>query len=424
MYLHLAVLVALILLSAFFSGAETAFTALSILQVERLQAEKGVRGKMIAKLARRPDILLGTVLIGNNLANISASALATEITIRTIGNQAVGYVTGILTLVILIFAEITPKRVAIIYNETICLHTVRLVTFLSYLFRPLIWVIGAVSSLITRFRTSRRRINLTLEGLLHMVNLAESMGVVATQETRMVRSVFRFNDLPVQAIMTHRTQVFSLEMGKTIAEALPEISERGFSRIPVYDEHPEKIEGIVHVKDILGELSAGRSSTRLKEIMIHPLFLSTSRKINEVFAHFKREHCSMAIIMDEYGGLAGIVTEEDITEEVLGELHEENEEIGWEKITPIENGAYRILGTTPLYQVNDFFGTSLKQNRYAQTLGGYLAEYLGRFPAEHEEIVVPKARFIIEKVANNRIVSIRCVPLAGEEEHEEAKVDS
>jgi len=423
MYLHLAILAALIALSAFFSGTETAFTALSILQVDRLVAEKGARGKMIAKLARRSDLLLGTVLIGNNLANISASAFATEITIHSLGSEAVGYVTGILTLFILVFAEITPKRLAIVYNETICLHTVRLVTLLSYLFRPFIWVLGAVSAVLTRFPGGHRRTSLTLEGLLHMVNLAENMGVVANQETRMVKSIFRFNEVSVQAIMTHRTEVFSLEMSRTIEEVIREVSEHGFSRVPVYDEHPEKIEGIVHVKDMIAEVAEGRFDTKLKAIMIRPLFLSTTKKINEVFLHFKREKLNMAVVMDEYGGLAGIVTQEDITEEILGELHDENEEMGWEKITPLPDGAFRVMGDTPIHQVNDYFGTNLKQNRYAQTLGGYLAEYLDRFPAEQEEVVVPKARFIIEKINRNRIVSIRCVPTQ-EEEAEEAPVGS
>jgi magnesium and cobalt exporter, CNNM family len=423
MAVYALVLVCLVALSAFFAGTETAYTSLSILQVERLQAERGSRGKMIAQLVRRPDILLGTVLIGNNIANISASAIATEITIRTFGSEAVGYATGIVTLIVLIFGEITPKRFAIIFNEIICVHTVRLITGFSYLFRPLIWGINGVSTVLTRFTPAQRRTTLTLEGLLHMVNLAESMGVVANQETRMVKSIFRFNDVTVQAIMTHRTEVFSLEMSRTIREVIKEVSERGYSRIPVYDGDPEKIEGIVHVKDIIAQLANDKPERKLREIMRRPLFLSATRKINDVFRHFKKEKLNMAIVMDEYGGLAGIVTQEDITEEILGELHDENEEIGWEKITALPDGAYRVMGDTPIHQVNDFFGTSLSQGKYAQTLGGYIAELLDRLPAEGEEIAVRRARFVIEKVARNRIVSIRCFPVEDDEEAEEATIE-
>ena len=419
MLIEILFLASLVLLSAFFSGSETAFTSISILQVQRLQAERGVRGKMIAKLVSRSDILLGTVLIGNNLANIAASALATEVTIRTVGSAAVGYVTGILTIVILVFAEITPKRLAIVYNETICVHTVRLITALSLLFRPLIYVLSLVSVLLTRLPGAQRRASITLEGLLHMVNLAESLGIVANQETRMVKSIFRFNEVTVQAIMTHRTEVFSLEMNSTIASVIKQISAEGYSRVPVYDGHPEKIEGIVHLKDMISELAEGRTSTKLKEIMIRPLFLSTNRKINEVFRHFKREKLNMAVVMDEYGGLAGIVTLEDIIEEILGELHDENEEIEWEKITALSDGSYRIMGDTPLHQVNDYLGIHLTQGKYAQTLGGYLSEMLDRFPAEREEIPIQRALFTIERVSKNRIVSIRCVLRSEEEEDSE-----
>lgn len=419
MLVEILILVGLVLLSAFFSGSETAYTSISILQVQRLQSERGVRGKMIAKLVSRSDILLGTVLIGNNLANIAASALATEVTIKLVGNSAVGVVTGILTIFILVFGEITPKRFAILFNETVCLHTIRLITFLSYLFRPLIWVLSGVSTLLTRLSGSQRNASMTMEGLLHMVNLAESLGIVANQETRMVKSIFHFNEVTVQAIITHRTEVFSLEMNSRISDVIKEISTEGYSRIPVYDGHPEKIEGIVHLKDIITELAEGRSSTKLKEIMIRPLFLSTNRKINEVFRHFKREKLNMAVVMDEYGGLAGIVTLEDIIEEILGELHDENEEMEWEKITPLSDGSFRIMGDAPLHQVNDYLGIRLTQGKYAQTLGGYLSEILDRFPAEREEIAVNRALFTIERVSKNRIISIRCI-LRDDQEADEA----
>lgn len=419
MLIEILILVALIGTSAFFSGSETAYTSISILQAQRLQSEKGKRGQMIAKLVSRSDLLLGTVLIGNNLANIAASALATEVAINLVGDQAVGYVTGILTIVILVFAEITPKRIAILNNEWICLHTIRVITVLAYLFRPLIYALGAVSALLTRFPGSQRRTSITLEGLLHMVNLAENLGVVANQETRMVKNIFHFNEVTVQAIMTHRTEVFSLEMNARIVEVIKEISAAGFSRIPVYDGHPEKIEGIVHLKDILNELAEDRTATRLKDIMIRPLFLSTNRKINEIFHHFKREKLNMAVVMDEYGGLAGIVTLEDIVEEILGELHDENEEMEWEKITTLADGSYRIMGDTPIHQVNDYLGTHLTQGKYAQTLGGYLSEMLDRFPVEREEIPIENALFTIERVTKNRILSIRCVLRAVEDEDNE-----
>ncbi len=403
-------LVVLVALSAFFSGAETAFTSLSSMQIERLSSEKGSRGRMISRIMRRSELLLGTVLIGNSLANISASAIATELTIRYFGSRSIGYTTGALTVIILIFAEVTPKRFAIGFNEAVCLHTVRVITFLSWLFRPVIWVVSAMSSLLSRLIGERKRRGLTLEGLLHMVNLAENLGIVASRETRMVKSIFRFNDVAVQAIMTHRTKVFSIEMRSRISDAVGEIGSHGFSRVPVYDEHPEKIEGIVHLRDVVASLAAGRASSRLEEIMVKPLFIPTTRKIDELYADFKREKTHMAIVLDEYGGLAGIVTAQDITEEVLGELREEHAEAAPEKIRPDGDGAFLVMGDTPIYQVNDFIGLSLPQRKRVQTIAGYLAELLDRFPVERETVSVPGALFVIEKIASNRVVSVRCIP--------------
>lgn len=401
-----------LLLAAFFSATETAFTSLSPIQVERLASTKGGAGRMVARIVRRSDLLLGVVLIGNNLANVGASVIATEITIHLLGNHAVGYMTGVLTLVILIVGEVTPKRFALIYNEWISLHTVRVVVALSYLFRPIIWVVSAVSTLLTHLSRSQRRAGLTLEGLLHMVNLAESLGIVATRETRMIKSIFRFDDLPVQAIMTHRTNVFSLEMNLPVAEVLSEVSARGFSRVPVYDEHPEKIEGVVNARRMMEAIAVGNTAARLKELMSKPIFVPTTRKIDELFAQLKNADCKMAIVLDEYGGLAGIVTQQDIADELLGELRDEHEEIGFRKIRPLGDGAYLMMGDTPIYQINDFLGTNLSHERYVQTLAGYLSEILDRFPAEHETVTVPGARFVIEKVSRNRIVSVRCTPLA------------
>ena len=235
MIVQLLVIFCLISLSAIFSSSETAYTSLSYLQLRDIVKKHGHTGRLVEQLSEHPNILLTTILIGNNLVNIAASAIATQLTIELFGNQAVGIMTGVLTLVILIFAEVTPKQLAILHNDKIALRMAYPIKVLSIILFPVIKLIGYFSSAISSFFTPEKKARISLEGILHMVHLAEREGVVENYETRMVKSVFRFNDTQVQTIMTHRTDVFSLEADLPLDKVLKEITKRGFSRIPVYD---------------------------------------------------------------------------------------------------------------------------------------------------------------------------------------------
>ncbi len=407
MTFQLSLLAFLLLFSGFFSATETAFTSLSMLQVQDMLRHKGQRGARVERLSNRPEILLTTILIGNNLVNIGASALATSITISTFGSGAVGIMTGVLTLVILIFGEVTPKRLAIAHNEFVSLHTARTVIILSYVFRPFIWFISLASSLITGAFDSKQKHRITLDNVLHFVKLAEHMGVLETYKTRMVRSVFRFSDVTVQAIMTHRTQVFSLDKDLQIGEAIREINERGYSRIPVYDDDPEDIVGIVLVKDLMKRVTAGDLGSALKTIMFKPIYVPSSKKVGEMFSQFKREKLNIAIVIDEFGGLGGIVTLEDVIEEILGEIYDEHEEKGREKITNLGKDTYLIIGDTPLYILKDALDLQLTHGKNVQTIGGYLAELLGRIPQKQEVVNTPAGRFVVEQTGHNRIHSVK-----------------
>lgn len=403
-------LMLLLLLSAFFSASETAFTSLSSLQLQEITKKKARRGKILKRLTDRPEILLTTLLVGNNLVNLGASAMATEITIRLYGSKAIGISTGILTLLVLVFSEVTPKRLAIIYNDFIAVNTAPVILLLSYILRPIIWFVVQMSSLITRFFSSKPKSKVSLEGILHLMNIAREAGVVKEYEGFMVKSIFRFNETPIQAIMTHRTSVFSLEANRKIAEVLTSVNEQGYSRIPVYEGHPEKIIGIVLLKDIIKKVVDKKENLKLKDIMVKPLFVSESRKVNELFWQLKKAELNMAVVMDEYGGLAGIVTQEDVVEELFGELYDEDEEKGWEKVTPLPDGCYRIMGETSLTTVEDLLGLVLPHSRHIQTLAGFVIEQLDRFPQDREVLEIPEGRLVVESVYRNKIRSIRYIP--------------
>ncbi|WP_321990893.1 hemolysin family protein [Marispirochaeta aestuarii] len=412
-------LVTLILLSGFFSASETAFTSLSTLQIQHMVDNLGRRGRRVKELSGKPDVLLTTILIGNNLVNIGASAIATEMTIRLFGSQAIGIMTGILTLIILIFSEVTPKRIAIIHNQGIALVTAFPIQVLSVILFPFIRMISLISSLITRFFSSERREHLSMEGILHIVNMAGTMGVVKQYEQEMIKSIFRLNDVSAKAIMTHRTEVFSLEKSLSLTEAFPEMIEEGFSRIPVYDRDPEKIVGVVLFKDAAREVANGRGSIPLQELMLEPMFIPTTKKISDIYTAFKGGKLNLAVVMDEYGGLAGIVTQEDVIEELFGELYDENEEKGRERIHHIKGNRYRIKGDTSLKQIEDSLGIELPHGKYVQTISGYISELLDRLPQRNETVETEWGELTIEGIVRNRITSLQLILKEGSKSSEQ-----
>ncbi len=400
----------LLILSGVFSSSETAFTSLSLLQRQNLSAKHGWRGHLVQRLSQRSDILLTTILIGNNLVNIGASALATKLTIQIWGNAAIGLMTGALTLFILIFGEVTPKQIAIARNEGITLAMAPFIQVLSWIFRPFIWFITAISNTIMRLVGGSQGKRMTLDHLLQMVQIGETLGVVEDFEKEMVQKIFRINDTPVQSLMTHRTEVFSLPADAEVQEIAEQIVTQGFSRIPLYGEHPEEIVGIALDIDIFRTLSQGRGDTRLKELMEPPLFVPHSRKAHLLLSQFKREKLNLAVVLDEYGGLAGVVSREDVIEEIFGELYDENEVREGEKVSPLGDGGFRVMGDATFFDLKDTLGIDLPHSRRVQTFGGYLGEQLGRIPQPKETLSLPSGKIIINEMEGNRIVSVRFYP--------------
>ncbi len=406
MILQLILLVILILLSGFFSSTETAFTSLSMMQIEDVTRRYRSRGKLIKYMTDRPDILLTTILIGNNLVNIAASALATYITTIIFGVEAIGIMTGVLTIIILIFGEVTPKRLAIAHNQFLCLHVIRTIYILSVILRPFVWIISRTGSLVTKIFGTGKKQHLTLEGIMHMMKIAEGIGVVENYETEFIRNVFRFNDVTLRAAMTHRTEVFSLDKNYTVEEAMPLIIEEGFSRVPCYEDHSERIVGILLLKDLLPVMARGKADKKLFELMHEPFFVSETVKVSEMFFKFKKERLNIAIVLDEYGGVSGIVTQEDILEEMVGELYDEHEKQEEAKVTASGKGAYSIAGDISVKHLNDVLGIEVPESRYSETIGGYLSARLGHVPRKGDTIIIPEGTFTIEKVSKRRIITV------------------
>ena len=399
----------LLILSGFFSSSETAFTSLTLYQLGSMEKRRGVRGRWIKNMHDNPDILLTTLLIGNNLVNIGASALATSFTITMWGSRFVGYTTGVLTLIVLIFCEVTPKQLAMVHNEKIALSSVFIIRILSYLFRPFIWGVTAVSNLLISLFSRGESKKLTLESLLHLVTMGREMGIVEDYENRMVKKVFTINDTPVQAIMTHRKDVYCLDMNLSVLEVYEEIIETGRSRIPVFKKNPENIVGIVLVQDLIKTVMRADSSARslkLKDLMIEPLFVPENQKVNELFGLFKKEKLSIAVVLDEYGGLAGVVSQQDVVEQIFGSLTDEDEEMEGDKIRRTGNHCWEIQGDTDFFEIKEILGLELEHDRDTMTLGGYLIDQWGEIPEQGASIRLREGFYRIAEAENNRIVRV------------------
>ncbi len=405
----LAFLILLILASALFSSVETAFTSLTPGQISAMSENRGKRGRLVKNMTDRPDILLTTLLIGNNLANIGASALTTSMTIRLFGNTYVAAATGILTLLVLIFCEVTPKQIALKTAEKLTLRSVRAVRFLSWIFRPVIRIVTAISGTLTRMIAGKETPKLTLEFLLHHVKAAENEGVVESFEKEMVRNVFRINDTPVEAIMTHRTDLFSLVEDMSVSEAMDRFVESGHSRAPVLKKDGEHVTGSIALTDLAGAMKK-TPGAMIKTIASAPYLVPGTMKAHELYFRLKKEPIHLAVVLDEYGGLDGIVTREDIMEEIFGELYDERESGGDDPIIPDESGGWIMQGDADFYDIADTLGLNLEHDSRTHTIGGYLLEKLERIPTPGTVLTCSEGRYTVLEVKKKRIVSLKFEP--------------
>lgn len=407
-------LFALLCASAFFSGTETAYTSLSDHEIHDLAVNAGPRGRQVQRHLERPAILLTTILIGNNLANIGAAAIVTLITEDLFGAKAVSAASGLLTLVVLIFCEVSPKRIAIAHNRALTVFTAYPLLVLGIVLRPFVILVSWISSFITRFFGGGPVSSPSLDGILSLVHAAESAGVVKGYEGRMVKRIFRLDDIPVQTVMTHRTEVFSLERKTSVKEAVAQVIKEGYSRIPVYDGDPELVVGVVLAKDMLKAYAADHQHDTVGSLMKKPIFVSDAWKINDVFSRFQRDRLKLAVVLDEYGGFSGIITLEDIAEEVFGEIYDETDERAYDTIAEVEDGVYRVAGETSLPMIQDALDITLPGGRPDQTLGAYILEYLERLPDQGETIELETIDLDVERVQEMRIASVLLRPRSQE----------
>ena len=410
---QIAVLVMLLLLSGMLSGSETALTALGEWKIRQIREEGGDPSGVYALLEKQPTRFITTLLIGNNLVNIAATALVTQISIqlsRQFGfgeSLAVGYATGVMTLLILIFGEITPKSIAVHNAVGFSRLVIRPVYALSVVLYPLGQAFTFLSGLLLRaFNLEPVSSPLITENELRlMLRSAEESGVIAEQEEKMIKGIIDLEETIVREVMTPRVDVVGVDADATLHEMLGIVTESGFSRLPVYGESIDDVQGTVHARDLLPYLGQPQllESTRVQDIVKAAQYVPETLSVLNLMRDMRQEKMHIAVVVDEFGGTSGVITLEDIIEEITGEIYDESDDEDEEEIVELGNGVFLIKGSVHLEDVAERFGVVFEEEGEYDTLAGFLIARHGSIPQVHEELHYEGFRFVVTEGDARRV---------------------
>ncbi|MBN1075817.1 HlyC/CorC family transporter [Clostridium botulinum] len=404
---EIVTLVILLMLSGFFSMSETALMSLNKIRLRHM-VEEGVPGaKLVEKLTEDPNKLLGAILIGNNIVNIAASGLATMLATNMFGPTGVGIATGVMTVLVLIFGEITPKSIAKQKAESVALKVGKPIRLTVIIFKPFVYIFTAISSFFIKILGGDPKASepfITEEELKTMVGVSEEEGVLENVEKEMIFNVFDFADLQVKDVMVQRVDISALDSEATYDDVLKLIKEEQFSRIPIYNQTIDDIIGILNVKDLL-MLENPRENFKMEKYIREPYYTFEFKKIVELFKEMKKERNHIAVVLDEYGGTVGIITIEDLIEEIVGDIEDEYDDANT-SIEVIKDNEYIVDGSVRLHDIGDLIGIDMESDEF-DSVGGLIIGELGRMPEEKEEIECDSMKFIVENIDKNRIKKVR-----------------
>ncbi|MEI3163076.1 MAG: hemolysin family protein [Lachnospirales bacterium] len=414
------ILVVCLALSGFFSSAETALTSLSKIRL-RAMVDEGVKNaKLIQKITDKPSKLLSAILIGNNIVNIGASSLGTVIATDLFGSSGVGIATGVLTILVLIFGEVTPKSYASENAEKVSIFCIKPIAFCVFVFTPFIFLLNIITGFIFKLIGSKKQQTpaVTVNELKTMVDVSHEEGVIEVDEKEMITNVVDFRSSTAEEVMIPRIDIVAIPDDMSYSDVIDVFKEKRFTRLPVYNETNDHIVGTLSFKDIMLLDDIETSSFKVSDYMREPYFTYETKQCSKLFADMKKESISMAIVLDEYGGTAGIVTLQDLIEEIVGDIID-SERDDSEEIQPLDENEYLVDGSTKLDDVNDALDTNFV-NDDIESIGGYVIAIIGRFPEKGEVINDDSAKFTIEQTDKNRIVKMK-ITLTPKNEIEEEK---
>ena len=407
--IQLVIVIILLSASAFFSSAETALMTSNKLKMRNLADNGNKRAAKVLKVTENTDKMLSAILIGNNIVNLTASSISTALTLKIFGSKLVGIATGILTFLILVFGEITPKNVASKNAEDMALAYIGVISFLVTLLTPVIFIVNTVAKFVISIFNKNGDDNnaVTEEELRAMVEYSHEEGVIENEEKKMIVNVVDFGDTVAGDIMVPRVDMVMVDEKSSYEEILQVFREERYTRIPVYEETPDNVIGILNVKDFL--LIEDKENFVMKELLREPLYTYEYKKTSALMMDMRKTGANIVIVLDEYGITAGLITLEDMLEEIVGEIRDEFDADEDEGITKISDLEYMIDGSTNLDDINDRIGLSLSSEEY-ESIGGLIMEKLGRLPVEGEIINFDNIVLTVKKMDHARIEKV-CLKL-------------
>lgn len=408
MWAELILLTVLVLLSGFFSGSETALISLNKIRIKYLVQKGEKRAKTVDELLKQPNRLLATILIGNNLVNVAASALATSLAIQYFGNKGIGIATGVMTLVLLMFGEISPKAFATKNAEKVSFIVSKPIKTLEYVFYPVIEILTKFTNFIVRILGGEAKASpfITEEEIKTMLYVGEEEGEIEPEEREMIHKIFEFGETTVKEVLVPRMDMVCIEANRSLEEAVDKALEHGFSRLPVYEGTVDNIVGIVHIKDLFTHIREKRQVS-LKEVMRPTYYVPETKKVSDLLKDLQRSRQHMAICTDEYGGTVGLVTIEDLLEEIVGEITDEHDP-RMELIKKVNERTYIVNGAVPIDDLNKYLGSNFPEEN-SETIGGFVFHCLGKLPKPGDSIEYDGYEISVQKIEKRRIVQVKII---------------
>lgn len=401
----LVALVVLVALSAFFSATETAYMSLSRIKIKNMAALGDTRAKRVLRLCERSDSLISTVLIGNNIVNIASASIATILFVKFLGDKGATVSTAVMTVVVLIFGEVCPKGIAKEAPEKYALAVSGIITLLDTLFTPFNFLLVKLKSLMSRLFKVEKESGFSEEELITIVEEAEQEGDLDSSESELIRNAIEFTEHTAQDILTPRIDVTAAEIDTTPTEMAALFRESGFSRIPLYEDTVDNIVGIINEKDFYNHIAEGEKP--LREMMQQAMFVPASVNVQDLLAEMQKKKTHMAIVVDEFGGTEGIVTLEDILEELVGEIWDEHDEEEDEDITEIAEDTFTVSASTP---IDDFFEEfEVSEETEVATVNGWLQSHTGKLPEVGDTFDFENLTVTVISVDEQRAEDVRVV---------------
>lgn len=401
--IRVVLVVVCLVLSAFFSSSETALTTVNLIRIRNLADNGDKAAAWVLKARRDQSKMLGAILIGNNVVNLSASSMLTVLVTDVFGSQAVGAATGVLTLLVLLFGEITPKTIATLEAEKNALRFARVICFLMTILTPVIFVVNLLSGGVLRLLgvdPNKPTDSITEDELRTIVEVGHEKGVIESEEKEMINNVFDLGDSVARDIMVPRIDMSFVDVEASYEELMEIFRRDHYTRLPVYEDNTDNVIGIINMKDLI--LLEDKAAFSVRDYLRQPLFTFESKKLSELMIEMRKTSNNIVIVLDEYGATAGLITLEDILEEIVGDIRDEFDADEEDELKEISKGEYLADGSMNLDDINDRLGLELVSEDF-DSLGGFMIDRLEHLPAEGEEVDTEEVRLVVEKVNKNRI---------------------